>query len=151
MEIIFEKKYWILAATMVLFIILFYPKANNDSKLPIQIKGVTVHAEVADSSKEKIRGLMFRKKLPQNDGMLFPYSHEEIHTFWMKNTLIPLDIVWINSQKEVVHIEHSAPPCKRSPCPSYTSPHKARYILELNGGWSIQHNLNPGDQIFFSY
>ena len=148
-----EQKYWIITAIIITLIILSYPKQKfkNDNKIPVQISGRTVRVEVAKTSSQKSKGLMYRKELPQNEGMLFPFSYEGPHSFWMKNTLIPLDIVWLNSQKEVVHIEHSVPPCKKAPCPGYSSPYKARYVIELNGGWSIENGLKLGDRLSFSY
>jgi len=138
---------------LTIIIILSYPKYGNesDNKIPVHINGVTVRVEIAKTSSQKNEGLMHRKELPQNEGMLFPFNYDGSHSFWMKNTLIPLDIVWLDSQKEVVHIEHSAPPCKKIPCPTYSSPYKARYVIELNAGWSINNSLKLGDRISFSY
>ncbi len=152
-EKVMENKYWILAGIFVVLIILSYPAntSEEDNKLPIKVNGLTIRVEVAKTTSQKSKGLMYRKELPQNEGMLFIFDYDGAHSFWMKNTLIPLDIVWLNSQKEVVHIEHSVPPCKKVPCPGHASPYKARYVVELNGGWSIKNGLNLGDQMSFSY
>jgi len=144
-----QKKYWLLLAILLIFTVIFYPKPDDSRKLPIQIKGVVVRVEVANTPTQKGRGLMYRQALSQDEGMLFVYDYEGNNTFWMKNTLIPLDIIWLNSKKEVVHIEHSTPPCKKSPCPTYSSPYKSQYVLELNGGWAIKNGLAQGDQISF--
>lgn len=152
-DFIIDHKYIVVAALLLMIVVLYNPGSANkldDNKLPIQIKGATVRVAVADSPTEMSRGLMHRKELPENEGMLFVYNYEGKHSFWMKNTLIPLDMVWINSNKEVVHIEHSAPPCKKSPCPHFRPSYPALYVLELNGGWSIDHDLVLGDQVSFS-
>lgn len=79
---------------------------------------------------------MFRKDLEENQGMLFVFEEENIYPFWMKNTLIPLDILWINSQKEIVFIYKNAQPCFYEPCPLINPRVKARYVLEIRGGSS---------------
>lgn len=152
LDIIKNNKYIVLAAVMLLFVVLYDPKPQeiNDNKIPVVLNGTTIKAEVAENTAEIRKGLMYRNELPKNEGMLFVLSFEGKHSFWMKNTLIPLDMVWINSQKEVVHIDHSAPPCRRDPCPGYRTPYPAKYVLELNGGWSIENGLNLGDQVSFS-
>ena len=149
-KIIPTKKYLLIAlAISVLILAIYYKKEVPSDKIPIEIKGNTVMVELADTKTEQAKGLMFRKNLDENEGMLFVFDSERRHSFWMKNTLIPLDMIWINSKNEVVHIEHSAPPCKESPCPTYSSDQYAQYVLELNGGWAIKHGLSLGDTIAF--
>ncbi len=144
------KKYIIIAVALGLVILFFYFREERTAdKTPIQINGKTVHVEIADSPMEQSRGLMFRKNLKQDEGMLFIFDNQSKHSFWMKNTLIALDIIWLDAKKEVVHIEHSAPPCKESPCPTYASQFPAQYVLELNSGWAIENNLNLGDTVIF--
>ncbi len=145
-----KYKYYIVAVMSVLIVtLLVYTGDDRDNKTPIQINNRTVYVETADTYGKQAKGLMYRKKLNSDEGMLFIYTREGKHTFWMKNTLIPLDIIWLNSQKEVVHIEHSAPPCKSDPCPTFVSEYPARYVLELNGGWSISNDLDLGDRVSF--
>lgn len=74
---------------------------------------------------------MFRESLPKNQGMLFVFEKSDFWSFWMKNTLIPLDIIWLDEEDTVVDIT-SLPPCKTSPCPSYTPKAKATHAIELN-------------------
>lgn len=149
-KIIPTKKYILIALGIsALMLALYYKKEVPSDKIPIEIKGATVMVELADTKAEQTKGLMFRKSLDENEGMLFVFDSERRHSFWMKNTLIPLDMIWLNSKKEVVHIEHSAPPCKESPCPTYSSDQHALYVLELKGGWAIKHNLNLGDTVSF--
>ena len=144
-----HKKYILITLALLLVILVIYSKKDNSDKLPIDIEGKTVLVEVADSPKKQALGLMYRKKLDKDEGMLFIFADERAHSFWMKNTLITLDMIWLNSKKEVVHIEHSAPPCKESPCLTYSSQFPAMYVLELNGGWAIENDLGLGDTLAF--
>lgn len=143
------KKYILIAFALCLLTFVIYSKKEGSDKTPIQINDKTVYVEVADSPKEQSLGLMFRKKLEKDEGMLFIFDDNRKHSFWMKNTLITLDMIWLDSKKEVVHIEHSAPPCKESPCPTYSSQYPAKYVLELNGGWAIENDLKLGDTLEF--
>jgi len=105
--------------------------------------------EIADNVQEREQGLMFRESLSEDSGMLFVFEKEEIYPFWMKNTLIPLDIIWINSSGEVVFIEENAQPCKSEICESYSPETDALYVLELNGGKSEEINLEIGNFVVF--
>ncbi len=112
----------------------------------IKINENSVFVKIAKTSLEKSNGLMNVKFMPENEGMLFLYDAPGRHSFWMKQTFIPLDMIWLNSDKRVVYIEHSAAPCLQSPCPSYLPDvNTAKYVIELNGGWARKYNLNVGD------
>lgn len=90
---------------------------------------------------------MGRNELGENQGMLFIYDKESIYPFWMKDTLIPLDMIWLDKDMKVVEIQENALPCRRDPCDIYMPVNKAQYILEVYGGWTHRHNLNIGDTI----
>ena len=109
-----------------------------------------VRVEVVQKPDELSRGLMFRKSLPANAGMLFIFPKSDIYPFWMKNTLIPLDIIWLDETQKIVHIEHDVPPCSSDPCPVYTPPFTARYVLEVNAHFTVSQNINVHDQVGFS-
>ncbi len=110
------------------------------------------NVELAKTAEEKSRGLMFRKNLDSNKGMLFVFKKEGDYAFWMKNTLIPLDIIWINENKEAVFISQNTPPCpEESPC-LYIIPNKnAKYVLEINGGAAEKIGLKIGDKMTFRF
>ncbi len=107
------------------------------------------NAELAVTPKERARGLMFREELDADRGMLFIFDSEGIHPFWMKNTLIPLDIIWMDKDKEVVFIKRAAQPCRDGTCPLIHPTKKAKYVLEVNGGTAENIGLNVGDKLSF--
>ena len=113
------------------------------------LKGNCFYVELAATPIERARGLMFRKHLDYNKGMLFLFEDEQRHSFHMKNTLIPLDMVWINREKEVVFIKQDAQPCKKNPCPSIYPDRDAMYVLELNAGAVADMGLELGDKVKF--
>jgi uncharacterized membrane protein (UPF0127 family) len=92
---------------------------------------------------------MFREHLDPDKGMLFIYKYEGVHYFWMKNTLIPLDMIWINGNREVISISNDVQPCQTSQCPLISPEQKVQYVLELNGGTSDKIELAIGDKITF--
>lgn len=98
----------------------------------VDISGERISVEVPRTVAEKQRGLMFREELCDSCGMLFVYDLDYRMTFWMKNTLIPLDMIFINSELEIVDIIHAVP-CEAEPCPYYRPKDNARYVLEVNG------------------
>lgn len=104
--------------------------------------------EVAITDAEQQRGLMFREYLDKDKGMLFIFDGEEIHSFWMKNTLIPLDIIWINQGQEIVFIAENTQPCHET-CLPIDSKQKAKYVLEINGGLARELGLNVGEKVSF--
>ena len=108
---------------------------------------IHVFVEVADDDDERTRGLMFRKNLSRDAGMLFIFYNEEPQTFWMKNTLIPLDMIFINSTLKIVDIKENVPPCiQGEECPLYPSREPAQYVLEVNAGFVQRNGIKIGDR-----
>ncbi|MEK6882410.1 MAG: DUF192 domain-containing protein, partial [Nanoarchaeota archaeon] len=99
----------------------------------VYIGGEKISIELADTPEEMNRGLMGRETLCDSCGMLFIFQEEDYFSFWMKNTLIPLDMVFINSNMTIIDVLH-ATPCEKEPCQIYTPKEKAQYVLETNGG-----------------
>jgi len=105
--------------------------------------------EIADTKQEKERGLMNRETLEIEKGMLFIYKTEDIYSFWMKNTKIPLDIIWINENFKVVSIFPNAQPCETEECESIRPLKKAKYVLEINGGLATEKGIELHDFVQF--
>jgi uncharacterized protein len=113
--------------------------------------GQVIHAEIASTQAQVERGLMFRSSMAQDRGMLFLFSKEEALTFWMFQTLIPLDMIWMDSNKRIVEIAENAQPCKTesAQCPQYGGHEPALFVLELNAGSVAKYHLKTGDAIRF--
>ncbi|MCD4749763.1 MAG: DUF192 domain-containing protein [Thermoanaerobaculales bacterium] len=112
--------------------------------------GLSVTLELAISNDEIAQGLMYRSSLASDRGMLFLLRHERAPSFWMKNTLIPLDIVFLDQRGVVVDVTHDARPCKADPCPKYVSKSPATAVLELPSGTAKTHGLEEGARIEFA-
>ncbi|MEK6861976.1 MAG: DUF192 domain-containing protein [Nanoarchaeota archaeon] len=108
-----------------------------------------IKVEVADTPEERSHGLMFRESLCDNCGMLFVFENEDYHNFWMKNTVIPLDMIFISEDNKIIDIIQ-AEPCKEDPCQVYKPKEKAKYILEVNKEYSSSNNLRTGDNVKIS-
>jgi hypothetical protein len=112
--------------------------------------GLTVyHAEIARTPADQERGLMFRKVLPPDRGMLFIFPDERRRAFWMKNTLIPLDIIFITKERKIDSL-HTMSPCPGDPCPAYRSEGKVVYAFEVNAGEVARHRFRVGDTVTIS-
>lgn len=111
--------------------------------------GFTVRVELAADEENRAQGLMFRDQLRPGTGMLFLFPKDGEYPFWMKNTRIPLDMIWIDSGRRIVHIAHDVPPCQIEDCPSYPPHAVARYVLEVSAGVARAHGLKEGDLLRF--
>lgn len=108
-----------------------------------------VKVKVADEDHERRTGLQDVKELADDEGMLFVFSQSAPYAFWMKDTFIALDIVWINYKQEIVHIEENVPPCREDPCPNYAPEGPALYVLEVNAGKAKEMDLRQGTRLNF--
>jgi len=116
----------------------------------IYIKNVRFNVEIASTPARRSRGLMYRKKLPRDAGMLFVFEEEGEHPFWMKNTFIPLDIIWLDSGGNILYaVRNAAPWPVGSPPVINPAGIKSKYVLELNGGMLAGVGADVGDKIIF--
>lgn len=104
------------------------------------------NVDVADTPSKRMTGLQCRKKINKNEGMLFIWDQEDFRNFWMKNTLFPLDIIFINKSKVIVDIFYNAKPLNLN---LISSKKKTKYVLELNSGVLSFYKLKIGDKIIF--
>jgi uncharacterized membrane protein (UPF0127 family) len=116
----------------------------------VELAGQRYAIEVADDDAERARGLMFRDALPEDRGMLFIHDAEVPQAYWMKNTKIPLDILYFDTGRRLVSQQRDIPPCSLGDaCPSYPSNAPARYVLELNAGEAARLQLQDGAELTF--
>lgn len=111
--------------------------------------GAPIHVEVAADNATREQGLMYRDQLPPDRGMIFLFPSTAEYSFWMKNTLMPLDMIWIDEGHRIVHIAHDVPPCRAEPCTSYPPNVLSKYVLELAGGVAAKHRLADGQTVRF--
>jgi uncharacterized membrane protein (UPF0127 family) len=109
--------------------------------------GAVIEVEISQTLTQLQKGLMYRDRLDENSGMLFVFSSEERHGFWMKNMNFSLDIIWINSEFKVVDIARHVLPCYEGPCQVHTPSSFARYALEVPAGFTLENNIQIGQWI----
>ncbi len=110
-----------------------------------------VGVDIADSPEERARGLMNVSYLPKDQGLLFIFEEEGIPRFWMKDTLIPLDLIFISKKKEIVSIIGGARPEQGPKYALYSPEGPVLYVLELNAGWVAEQKVQKGDTVSFAY
>ena len=114
----------------------------------VELDGARYAVEVADDDTERARGLMFREQMAAGAGMLFVHDEQAPQAYWMKNTRIPLDILYFDNQRRLVSQQRDVPPCSLGDrCPAYPSAAPARYVLELNAGEATRLNLRDGTEL----
>jgi len=111
--------------------------------------GRSVTAELAVTDEERARGLMFRDKVLPEQGMLFVFEEEDLHSFWMKNTLVSLDMLWLGRDRRIIHIARNVPPCAAEPCPTYGPETPTLFVLELRAGQADVLGLKLQDRLEF--
>ena len=138
-------------AVLLLAIIVTLIIYQSEKKNQACFKEYCFNIELAVTDKERSQGLMFREYLAFNEAMLFVFPEEGEYPFWMKNTLIPLDIIWINKEKEVVFIGENLQPCEEEhSCPVVDPAKNAKYVLEIQGGIVEEIRLKVGDKMVLS-
>ncbi|MSS74194.1 DUF192 domain-containing protein [Candidatus Pacearchaeota archaeon] len=134
-KIIYISIIFFVIGTITLFLL-------TENKMPkVCFENSCFEVEIVDDDLERTRGLMFRENLANNMGMLFIFEKLGVYPFWMKNTILSLDIIWINSEFEVVHIEKETVPQSLS---NLNPKVEAKYVLEINAGLSIDKNIEIG-------
>ena len=119
------------------------PAQAQSSRLPTVELTAGIHlitAEVADSDPARMRGLMLRQSLPANHGMLFLFDRKATHCMWMRNTLLPLSVAFLDEKGRIINIEEMQPKTENNHCAAKP----ARYALEMNPGWFKSRGLSSG-------
>ena len=121
------------------------PRDGSAMRFP---SGATFVLEIAVSDEDRGLGYMFRPEIPADEGMLFVMGRVDRHGFWMKNCLTALDIIWLDEEYTVVHIEERVPPCPpEGECPLVRPMQAASYVLEVAPGRAAEENLAVGDRL----
>jgi uncharacterized protein len=124
--------------------------SNGYKQVNVTLNGLVLRADIPANNEQRTKGLSVKDRLPENEAMLFVFGNEGEHTFWMKNMKFPIDIIWINSNKSVVHIEHNLHPCDSELlCPTYNPHEDSLYVLETVGGFAEKHDVVEGTQVEF--
>lgn len=136
---------------LLLLVFLLPACSSLQSKPWVEIRGQRFSVEVANTFEARQRGLMFRDELAKDTGMLFIHASEEPQAYWMKNTHIPLDILYFSKDRKLVSAQERVPPCSAGDrCPPYPSEGAALYVLELNAGSVELFKIKAGDEMKIS-
>lgn len=114
--------------------------------------GKVLQVEVMVEDEDRALGLMFRPSLPEDRGMLFVFEGLDFHGIWMKNCKFPIDILWLDADRRIVHVQEAAPPCPKQledRCPVYSPLRKAAYVVELNAGQARREGAIVGGAVSF--
>ena len=122
---------------------------GSDLTTVVYPNGTHIQVELADTDEKRARGLMFRDQLANDRGMLFIFSEPGQWSFWMKNTKVPLDILWLDHKKKIVDLAENVPGCVGDPCLQYLPAHDASYVLEVPAGSVKRQKLAKGMQLTF--
>ncbi|OGX31667.1 MAG: hypothetical protein A2787_06195 [Omnitrophica WOR_2 bacterium RIFCSPHIGHO2_01_FULL_48_9] len=141
-----QKKYFFILSLLVL---LGCGQSGSLSGDQVCLKEKCIAVEVVYKQKDVVRGLQFRTSLPDDHGMLFVFAESAPRSFWMKDTFIPLDMIWLDYARRVVHIEENVPPCRQDPCPRYAPAQAAMYVLEVNARQAARLGIKVGEEIEF--
>lgn len=137
-----------LLLVVVILIMLYFVFQSKPATRKVTIGSTEIEAEVADTLPKQIKGLMFRKSLPDKSGMLFLFGSDDYHGIWMMNMSFPIDIIWIGSEHKIVDIVKDAQPCGMV-CKTYQPKEKARFVLEVNAGFTEKYSIKIGDFVKF--
>ena len=119
------------------------PTAESGPRVEMP-SGAVYRVELATNPEAQAQGLMYRENLPEKSGMLFVFPEVSQHHFWMKNTMIPLDMIWLDASGRVLFVSENTPPCKADPCPTYGPDQPVSYVLEIAGGKAAAENVKVG-------
>jgi len=135
---------------VLLSLLLFLSSCASASNAWVELSGERFQVEIAATEEARARGLMFRDRLEDGHGMLFIHDRQEPQAYWMKNTRIPLDILYFDNARRLVSQQRDVPPCwSGRGCPSYPSRVPARYVLDLNAGEAARLELEDGAELTF--
>lgn len=134
----------IIAGVAIVAISMLYRPSSTNPRQLITVQGHAISAEIAQTAMARAQGLMHRSELPAGEGMLFVFPDDKARQFWMKNTLLPLDILFFDRKGHLVSMASHAMPCTADPCQIYRSDFPARYVVEVPADTAKKWNLRIG-------
>jgi uncharacterized membrane protein (UPF0127 family) len=124
--------------------------SNSYQRVNVTVNGLVLLADISVTDEQRAKGLSVKDGLTENEAMLFVFDNEAEHTFWMKDMKFPIDIIWIDSDKTIVHIEHNLQPCGYGVlCPTYKPGQDSLYVLETVSGFAEKHDVVQGTRVQF--
>jgi uncharacterized membrane protein (UPF0127 family) len=144
----------VLASVLAVSLLLLGVASARPAVIPLTLpSGKVLQTEVMVKDEDRQMGLMFRPSLPLDHGMLFLFEQPDFHGIWMKNCKFPIDILWLDQDKKVVHLAEAVPPCtakEDKDCPVYSPLRRASYVVELNAGQARREKAIVGSTIKFT-
>ena len=137
----------VIAGVVAVSIFAYTSRHDEFYEQVIKVGEKKVFVEVADTDEEQTRGLSSRKNMSENHGMLFVFQNEAQHAFWMKDTYIPLDIIYFSKEMRVTDIKGGFEPCLQSYCRAFIPKNKALYVLEVNAGFAGKYKITEGTEM----
>jgi uncharacterized membrane protein (UPF0127 family) len=123
------------------------PAVDSYNQINITVNGIHLVADIASTNDQRSKGLAVKDDLKESEAMLFVFPKENEYGFWMKGMKFPIDIIWLDSNREVVHVEHSLEPC--TSCQTYKPDAEALYVLETVAGFAEEHDVQRGTLVEF--
>lgn len=121
---------------------------NENNTSIVKVGNMTLNVLLAQTPSDQSKGLAIKEFMKENEGMLFIFDTPNKHSFWMKDMKFPIDIIWIDTEGKIVHIERNLEPCFfLLPCPSHTPKYDSLYVLEVVSNFTNKFNVNVGDRI----
>ncbi|MDQ3848534.1 MAG: DUF192 domain-containing protein [Thermoproteota archaeon] len=126
------------------------PADNGFRQANVTVNGLTLIADIPSTNEQMTKGLAVKDRLAENQAMLFVFENEAEHTFWMKDMKFPIDIIWMDTNKTVIHIENNLQPCSTILlCATYKANGNSLYVLETVGGFAQKYGITKGSHIDF--
>ena len=124
--------------------------SNGHQQVNVTVNGLVLVTDISVTNEQRTKGLSEKDDLAENEAMLFVFGSEAKHTFWMKDMKFPIDIIWIDSDKTIIHIENNLQPCSSEVlCPTYKPNDDSMYVLETVGGFAEKYNILKGTRVGF--
>jgi uncharacterized membrane protein (UPF0127 family) len=125
------------------------PTNNGYQQINVTVNGIKLVTDIAANEEQKTKGLAVKDHLNENEAMLFAFATPGNHAFWMKDMKFPIDIIWMDANKTVVHVENSLDPCSPVSCPIYQPNSNSLYVLETVAGFANKYNITEGTKVGF--